>query len=192
MSIIDSLLNEISEETITDKVARLHDAYRMGYSSGSNTVNTYDDFSERIGDYYQGHFAECIAGGVRLPRTEAEGRAKQIIEQNYRNHGGIEAAYMDCHLGHNGGLRRILDIIADHIKEEAIYHYVRHQFDTHVSPASYEQRVEIMRQFFDRYGAFLSPSIRTDQPQRYAHDYKNLVNNLIAGMQKASAGFRRL
>jgi len=51
--------------------------------------------------------------GGYLSATEAASRAKKILEQEYRQHGGtIVTAYNDAHDGTNGGLRVVLDKLA--------------------------------------------------------------------------------
>ena len=54
-----------------------------------------------------------------MSRTDATGKAKEIVEQEYRRRqGDIVTAYNNAHDGTNGGLRAILDIIAEKLKAE--------------------------------------------------------------------------
>ena len=70
--------------------------------------------------------------------------------------------------------------------------YIREAFDQHVAPNSWEQQVEIIGEFIARCGSFLSPSIDTGQPERYARNYNELVTSYVEGLQQTSSIFRRL
>jgi hypothetical protein len=165
----------------------------MQYSLRANIVGSFDEFSDRIGDYYDYHFTTCVSRGGALSRSEAAGRAKQILEQEYRRLGGdVVTSYNDAHEGTNGGLRGVLDKIAEALKAESVERYTREVFDRHIAPNAWEAKVEILRQFIRQCGAHLGSSIRADQPERYAHDYQELIRSYVAALRRTSAIFRRL
>jgi len=192
MTSIAGLLADLDELAIARNVGIPHDEARMRYSLHKNTVQNYAEFADIITDYYSHHMRECVIHGGRLNRAEASGRAKEALQMEYKRLGGdINTAYNDAHDGTNGGLRIVLDKLADRIKEEAVSHYVRDAFDRHVEPVSWEQKVEIMRQFMAKYGRELPASIRTDQPERYAANYEELINAFVEGLKKISSIFRK-
>ena len=193
MPLIDSILAALDEREIARRVGLRHDEARMRYPLSKNTVETFDEFSDILGDYYAFHFAECVANGGRLSPAEAAGRAKEILDQQYRRRGGdIVTAYNDAHEGTNGGLRTILDMICDELKAEGVERHIRDIFDRHVAPNAWEVKVEIIRQFIDRHGASLGSSIHADQPERYAQNYQELVRSYAHHLQESSKTFRRL
>jgi hypothetical protein len=193
MSAIASLLSALDERTIAREVGLPHDEARMRYSLRSNTVEDFEEFSRVIGDYYNSHFTSAVSGGGRLSRSEAEGRAKEILDREYRRHGGdIVAAFNDAHDSTNGGLRAVLDRICEAIKAESTERYVRAAFDRYVAPNSWDQKLDIIRQFIDQCGMHLSGSIRADQPERYAQNYEQLIRSYVAALRQTSGIFRRL
>jgi len=183
MPSVQSLLAALDERTIARLIGIANDEARMRYSLRSNTVGTFTEFSDRLGDYYNYHFTTCVS----------RGRAKQILEQEYRRLGGdLVTSYNDAHDGTNGGLRGVLDKIAEAIKVESVERYTREVFDRHVAPNAWEDKVEIIRQFIRQCGAHLGSSIRADQPERYAHDYQELIRSYVAALRRTSTMFRRL
>ena len=193
MVYIGNLLNEIEERTIAQQVGIRHDETRVRYHLSSNTVANFDEFDRIISDYCNTHFTSCVTGGGRLSHAEAASRAKEIIEREYRRQGGdIVTAYNDAHDGTNGGLRSVLDMIAEGIKAESVERYIRGVFDRHVKPNSWEGKVDIIRQFIAHCGPFLSSSIRRDQPERYAQNYEELIRAYVGGLRQTSNMFRRL
>ena len=165
----------------------------MRYPLRCNTVGSFDEFSDVVADYYNYHFTQCVSGGGSLPRSEAAGRAKEILEREYRRkEGDIVSAFNDAHDGTNGGTRVVLDTIAEALKAESVERYMREVFDRHVAPNSWEDKVEIIRQFLARRGGLLASSIDVDQPERYAQNYEELIRSYVSALQRASSVFRRL
>lgn len=190
---IDSLIHALQETTIAAVVARPHDDARMSYHANGTTVRDWRAFEDVIGDYYIYHFARCVGRGARLSRTEALGRAKQLLDQQYRRQNSDHrGAYSDCRYGTNGGLRGVLDAIADGLKAESVKWYLRDQWDSRVTPCDFEAKVHIIREFFRNCGRYLDRSIQQDRPERYANDYESLITSYVEGLQRAGAMFRRL
>ena len=193
MPSIDHLMYELDETTVAQKIGIPHDEARMRYSLRSNTVGSFDEFSHAIGDYYNYHFTSCVSPGGRLSSLEAIGRAKEILAREYQRRGGdIVSAYNDAHDGTNGGMRAILDLIAENLKTVSIEHYIRSCFDRHVTPNSWTQKVEIIRQFMSRCGTYLSASVRANPAERYAHSYEELIRSYVQGLKQTSSILRRL
>jgi len=193
MASVDSLLDALDERTIAQEVAIPHDEARMCYALTSNIVGSFSEFSEAIADYYNYHFTTCVSDGGELSPRESASRAKEILEREYRRHqGDIVSAFNDAHDGTNGGLRGVLDKLADALKAESIERYVRDMFDVHVAPNDWDEKVSLIANFMAECGSHLSSSIRRDQPERYAHNYVELVRAYVGALQRTSSLFRRL
>jgi hypothetical protein len=193
MMTIQSLIAELDERALAQTVGIPHDEMRMRYRLRSNTVTNFDDFSLIIAHYYSTHFTTCISKGGRLSRSQAASKAKEIIEQEFRRKGGdIVTAFNDAKDGTNGGMRRILDIIAEKLKEEAIEYHIRDTFDRYVTPNSWRQKVKIIKQFIQHYGRFLGSAIKGNQPERYAQNYRELIGSYVSALRATSGIFRRL
>ena len=189
---IRNMLSELEDRKITQAAGSVHDEFRMGYRLGSNKVPTFHEFNRGIGDYYNHHFTACVSFGGILSMSESTSRAKELLEKEYRRQGGdIVTAFNDAHDGTNGGMRKILDIIAEGLKAESVERYVRDVFDHYVAPNSWEQKVEIIRQFFSQCGVYLSSSVRIDQPERYAQSYQELITCYVEALKGTSSIFRR-
>jgi len=192
MDSLESLLAAMDELVIAKKVGIPHDEARMCYALSSNTVGSFDEFADVIADYYNHHVGQCVVHGGSLSRAEAAGRAKEVLEHEYRRQGGnMISAYNDAHDGTSGGLRIVLDRIAEKLKAESVERYIRDAFDRYVDPTSWEQKVDIVRQFIARFGPMLSSSIHTEQPERYAQNYEELIRAYVESLRNTSSVFRR-
>ena len=192
MATIDILLDRLRPPRLAQEIGLAHDNARLRYPVDTNTVSTFEAYYDRIGDYYSYHHSSCIARGGQLSRAHAAQDARQILEREYRNRGGIQAAYIDARDGTNGGVRTQLDKIAEALKSQALSQYVGHVFDTLVAPSSWEEQKELIRQFVDKCGAYLSHDIKADTPERHARDYRRLVEAYVEGLGATSALLRSL
>lgn len=192
MPSVTGLLSELDEREIAQRVGLPHDEARMRFPLHANTILDFDEFTRVIADYYDYHFTSCISGGGHLSLSEAAGRAKEILEKEYRRRqGDIVSAFNDAHDGTNGGMRVVLDTVAEGLKSDSVERYIRDAFDRHVAPNSWEDKVEIIRQFIAYCGPTLSSSVRADQPERYANNYQELIRAYVDGLRRTSTVFRR-
>jgi len=193
MATINSLLAHLDEGAIAQRIGIAHDEARLSYHLPSNTVTSFDPFRDIISNYYNHQFSKCVSKGGSLSPSEAYGRAKELLEREYRKkRGDIVSAFNDASRGTNGGMRVVLDIICEGIKAEVVERYVQDVFDRHVAPNSWDQKVDMIRQFMSHCSGMLSSSIVVSQPERYAHDYSDLVRSYVEGLRQTSAMFRRL
>ena len=193
MATINILLSALDEREIARRVAVPHDEARIQYRLSSNTVADFGQFSDIITDYCNYHCTNCVSHGGALAHSDAYGKAKELLESEYRKkRGDIVSAFNDAHDGTNGGMRVVLDTIAESLKAEAVENYVTSLFDRYVAPNSWEDKVSIISQFITYSGPYLSSSIVAGQPERYAQNYSELIKSYTEGLRQTSSMFRRL
>lgn len=187
---VPAVLSALDERTIARVIGIPHDEARIRFHLNSNTVQSYQEFEDVIACYVQHHDNYCVSVGGHLPRTEALGRAKEMLEKEYHRHNGnIVSAFHDAQ-GLNGGMRKILDALAEAMKADSTERYIRNVLDQ-ISPVSWPQRVDAVRQFLAQCGPYLAPSIDPQAPERYAQDINELIRSYVAGLRNTSAMFRR-
>jgi len=193
MSALKSILDALDEKNIAMNIGSAHDQARMRYHLPSNVVESEDEFCNILADYFNHHFSACNANGGRLSRSEAYQRAKEIIDRYYqrRKNGNFINAYNDAHEGMNGGMRVILDIIADDLKMRSIERYIQNVFDRFVAFNSWEKKVSIMRQFLNHCGHLLGSSIDRSKPEKYAKDFTHVIRSYVEAIRQTSTALRR-
>ena len=193
MGSLSSILEQLDERYIAKLIAIPHDEARMKYYLASSTVADIDEFARIIGLYYNYHFTTCVSHGGFLTIAESEGKAKEILEREYRQRGGgFVAAFSDANYGTNGGLRSILDAIAESLKAGSIERHIRRVFDTEVQPNSWASKVDIIRQFMAQCGPDVRRHLDTAHPERYAAEYEDLLRAYMDGLRKTSSLFLRI
>jgi len=188
-----SLLENLNPRTIAKCVEAPHNDARVSFHLETNSVRNAREFEDTLTAYFCHHHSRCVAVGGALSRAAALESAKRLLEREYQRGGGdLVTAYNDAHDGTNGGLRAILDKICEGLKAEAVELFVRDAFDRHVEFNSWDQKVELIRQFIAQCGVPLGLSIRKEQPEAYARDYEALIRAYVEGLRQTEALFRRL
>jgi len=188
-----SLAEHLSEQAITARVAVPHDDARARYALERNRAATFPEFTDVITRYYIYHYSTCVAPGATLAVAQARSEVKRLLEGRLRRgEGDIVTYFVRARDGTDGGLRVILDTIAEGLKAQAVANYVRDVFDCHVEPQCFEDKVEMIRQIIKACGDSLSSAVRADQVERYAMNYQELINDYLRSLQSTSAMFRRL
>ncbi|MCB0753084.1 MAG: hypothetical protein KDC52_16545, partial [Ignavibacteriae bacterium] len=183
-------IRELSEEYVAEKVEKIHDEARIRFYLTRNSVANDAEFENLIAEYYNHHFTTCVSNGGELTKAEASGRAKEIITDNYKRRKLDKLnAYADGINGRNGGMRAILDIILDFLKQEAIERHIREVIDRYIAPTIWEEQVEIIQELFNYY----PDSIKVDKahPERYARNYEELLRALIEQLNATKNKLRK-
>lgn len=73
----------------------------------------------------------------------------------------------------NGGMRLILDIIMEVMKEEAVERHFRDVIDKYIAPSSWNEQVEIIKEILKKIND--SPYLDRNNPERYVRNYEELI-----------------
>lgn len=190
---LQQILDALSETAIARNVHESHDDVRAKYTLNSNKVTDEDEFYSILGDYYNYHYSTTITQGGRMSDSKATSQAKRALADAYRRKGQDAAiAFRNAQRGLDGGLRRVLDAIADEIKLEDEEDYMTGVFDRYVKPHTYEDQVEIIRQFIEHCHTLLGDEIERSRPERYADDYKDLIRAYLYSVRGIAQKFRSM
>ena len=115
-----------------------------------------------------------------------------MIEREYRKKGKDKLnAYSNGKTGTDGGMRAILDIIMEHLKEESIERHIRDVIDRYIAPSDFEEQVEIISEIIsamENLPSYIDPA----RPERYARNYEELIRGIAENMRRTYSIFRRL
>ncbi|GMW03679.1 MAG: hypothetical protein AMXMBFR84_48130 [Candidatus Hydrogenedentota bacterium] len=193
MPSIQSIIHDLSDTTIADRVTSRHDDARNHYHLRQNRVPNWDDFRAVTGDYYAHHYTSAVTRGGSIERGRAAARAKAILDREYRRRGlGYVAAVNDGIYGTNGGMKTVIDLIAEGIKAQDVSDYYEAVFDAQIKGNVYEDKVAIIRDVFHYYGPVLADTVDLSNPARYANDYRVIIDALVENMRRTSPVFRQL
>ena len=169
----------LGNEVIAQVVSVHHDRAREEYPL-EITVRSFEDLKEELILYYQWHFSRTIGNGAEIAPEAAWEYCRNIIESYFRRRrggelNGLEAAYRMVRQGTDGGLRLLINLIADSLKRSQEEQYVEHVIDSNIDPMDFESHINLMREYIRRYSDYLPPDMRVKRPELLARDYKQLI-----------------
>ena len=190
MPSFDALYGDLDPHRIAREVAR-HDEARMSYRLDRNTVDTWYEFEDEVGDYYAYH--ERYVSGNEIGATKAKDEALKILDQAYRRRNSDRmGAFANARDGLNSGMRGVCDEICEALKSGEVEMHVAAAFRRHVDPSSWDEKVEIVRQFIQRLDPQIGRYIDRERPKSYAKDYRELIRAYVQALQSTSEIFRRI
>jgi len=102
-------------------------------------------------------------------------------EQALKSRGlALEDVYPDARMGTNGGLRKILDIIAEAIEREHTQAYIDHVLAC-IDPMDNDQIEALMHTFVRKFGRHLPYQLRS--PGLLVRDWKKIILETVKGLQ---------
>ena len=186
--IMDQLHSHQLSRNVQSPYHEARDAFRL--DERDDDRSSFSGFARILGLFYSHMHRSCIAPGSELPLNHASELAKQALMRKRRDDPRLVGAFRDARDGVNGSLRKVLDDITESLIGDATMRYVRGVFDRFISPDDRDAQVEVMRQFIERHGPSLGPSIDTSRPDRYAHQYDELIDRFAQSLNEAGQRFR--
>ena len=168
-----------------------HDVARETFQVPRLVVTAHDEFKFIVTSYVQHHLSSVGQGTVAA--DAAFGEAKNILDRAFQ-----EDAFQDGYArslqvafdGTEGGMRRVINEIADNLKHRALRNYMDHVFYHHVNVLSKEDSLALSRAFFERFGTILQRfGLKVDQDtfawnSRAALEYHRETIERILGFAK--------
>jgi hypothetical protein len=185
-----NILDLLDDAVIAEIVDIPNDEARQCYPMERITVDSYQQYHEEITIYYI-HHMQAVIGPPGLPPDMASGHARNLIERAFHRQGGYESAYRFARSGRNGGLGASLDAISQHFKEDQRERYIDHIFHTFIDHYNYEDHVELMRQYVERFGGFMPPEEVRRTPEDLARNYEELIKTHVQVINNIRSSMRR-
>lgn len=154
---LDYLLKSLDAATIAAKVEIPIDTARGRFVLEKTVVANRDEFLAIIEAFH--HHVTRHVKGIAEPRSNGE--AVDLLEQAFCHEGGFAGALTEAQHGGRGGLRYVLDQMAEQYKLKKRQAYVLYRMHKAIDPLDWDQRLAFVRQIQERCGL---PEELADQP----------------------------
>lgn len=186
------ILHRLSPEYLARHVGRPIDEARDSFHPGEVTTDSRDEFVDALVSFYV-HLLGRV--GVTLDtsnRTAVEAEALAFADEAYARAGGLVAAEREAVLGLHGGLRNVLDTMADHRKQRDFEKHVQLTFATAMKGPDDAARAGFVRAVFDRFGPLLPADIRETPVERFVPRWEELARATARCLNDMTQALRRL
>lgn len=173
-------LNEVLAMLDLDVMAKAfgirHYTIREQFVASKMTIDSYDAFMDVIGGYYKHHYLKRYDTdeNTYFPEHYVHGMVRTLLDSLYQGEGGMEYAYKICVRGIEGGVKSVLDKIYQYFLKEDEEKYANYIIDR-VVKLDWDKKVELVKQYQQKFQAYLSDGARMKDPQRLASHCKELI-----------------
>lgn len=153
---VDRILGLIDQTRINRAVLMQHDEARETFKLPRLVVRDHQEFKYLVSSYVEHHLRHVGEGNPR--KAAAFGEAKRISDRAFSEdkfQEGYARAQQMALDGSGGGMRAVLNAIADVLKRRALEDYMDHVYHEHIDVLSKEDNKALSRAFFHRFGPIL-------------------------------------
>lgn len=173
MGRFDNLMEHLNPKMIIEKTQTPHDNARAGVTLQSSIVGSYPEFESLLIAYVHHHMEQTWGGAP--PPDMCLDRARMFLDKSM----GYDNAVFIAMSGADGGIHYVLNEISNGFKEEAKRAYFTYIVDSFIEPMSFEETVEVMREFKERVGTYSPASFGYISPEQMAAKYKEILWSYI-------------
>ena len=188
----DLVLSRLSAEYLSNAIGRPIDEARITFNPGFVTSDSWDEVVDVIVSFYVHLVAKL---GVTLDptdRTTLEAESLAYLNEAYARAGGIEGAKLEVELGVNGGMRSILDAMADFRKQKDYEKSVLFTFTTAMKGRNDSAREKFVQAVFARFGSLLPVDLREAPIERFTARWEDLARATARCLNEMTQSLRRL
>jgi len=153
---VDRILDLLDQETINRTVLLQHDYARETFKLPRITVRDHQEFAYLLRSYVEHHVR--TVGDGELSEATSFGEAKRIVDYAFNQdpyQEGYARALQMALDGSEGGMRAVLNEVADALKRRALQAYTDHVYHHHINVNSKDDNRALSRAFYHRFGPIL-------------------------------------
>lgn len=185
---LDAIIEQLVEEFVAEKVDLEHDASRETFRLNTLRVTTFPEFLEAITRFYLHHFAHTVTRG-RLPVEFATGLAQEVAHKCFP--GGIEEAFLNAATGGQGGLKGVIDRMAERLKNDHREKWQSHVLSTQFDPLKWEDAESLAQQFLARHGNRLPPGTQQVNVGMIAAKIRQHITEMAEAVSRVRRAIQR-
>lgn len=181
---VETILGMISAQALAAKIGLPIDTARASFVLDQPTTDSYNEFNRIIEAFYLRLLQHMEPDSVSVPGPMLSSEAQYLLENAFANKGGFDAARAEAADGLHGGLRFVLDAMADYYKYEQQNRYVNQVLTQALDPRDWQAKVDFMKALFTRIGPHLPEEIRRQPLGHLARNYQNVVLAYVRSMDQ--------
>jgi hypothetical protein len=188
--LLEAIHSEIGADNLSSLISSKIDTARSKYLMNSVVVGSYEDFNEIITSFYLHllRHSRMVAEPVDMEWVGAEAFA--LLEKAFARKGGSQAALAESRHAVNGGIRYVLDVIADQFKREECEKYIGYVLKQALDPQDRPSKVKLIETLMERLKPHLPPEITAQPAEQFANHVEQIVRAYAQSMDELTSVFR--
>ncbi len=169
--IIENIFSQLDQERISAKIDRPVEKALIRLEPNISKSTDKSQIHKLLTAFYSQAF-KTMHKNIKEPEAEL----LMLLDTSYRGNSadGYAGALVDCTESQDGFrivLNRLADIIKGHEKEK----YIRTVFATHINPADWQMKCQIVKFIQQKYSSILPAKILSCQPEQLVNEIEILI-----------------
>lgn len=169
------ILKELDETHVFEAITIRHDKAREDYSLHVRRITSFSEFLEQLCLYYKFH--RLHASGIKVPEAMVAGEVKGLVQQAFR--GDLTSVFIHVKHGQEGGIKRVIDGIAESLKQQEKSHWTDHVKLQSYDPSDREQRRELAQEYLELFKHFVVPGADIHDKYEIAERLDDFLRALV-------------
>lgn len=171
---VERIIAMISDHGVAGQIKARHDAACLSSPVGNPRITNAQDFARVIGAFVNRQVK--ATGGSGYSDFEARAKAKELLIEHGRRFGRTYNNYVRNAIdGHDDGLRGVLSILTDMLREQQAARYKDDAVDRAIDPTDFDAKLEVTRQLLSDLDKVKPGGIVDTRPEAHAHEYQALL-----------------
>jgi hypothetical protein len=175
---------ELQPENLAERIGLPIDKARAGYVLYSVTSESQAETLGVAAAFYLHMTQTTGRTGEHVTAEEVMPEAHALLGEAFAREGGEPAAYAEARDATRGGLRHVLDRMADEYKRRRQEEYIRLVLATAFDRGDYRARVSFMGDFLKAHPEALPPHLASEPPERFADRYDVIIRSFVDSMEQ--------
>jgi len=190
--LLNHILEQLEPGFIGLTITRPYDEARASYAMDVITVESNAEFIDTITAFYAHICGHINDSGKALDTDKLSGEALDVLKKTFHQKHGYNEALAEAKEGPRGGLRYILDMMTEYLKNEARQKHFLKTFKENIDPLDFAAKTAIIAEILKRKEEDLPEEITSQKPERFAEDYEKIVQAFVHSKVTLHEVFRRL
>lgn len=189
---LNYFLNQLNPETIEMQVTRVYDEARGRFVIDKITVENNNEFIDTLTAFYAHVCRHINSSKSHVSSAKMSDEIMNVLNKIFPGKKKYNEALAIAKYGTHGGMRYILDIITEHLKQAARDNHILKVFKETIDPLDYQLRVSLITKLLNREKFHLPEEITSQPPERFADDYEEIIKAYSQSMSNLTTIMRRL
>ena len=184
------ILDEINLDTLNRTIGSRINLARGKYFKNSVIIEDNEEFNDSVTSFYIHLMRYTQKVMDPVDSNAADRDAFDLLEEAFANKGGYKAAYAEARNGINGGLKYVLDMMANQFQKSEMEKRVQAVFKLALDPLDHEGQKNLITGVLKRFGNLLPSEIASLPPERFVTHYEILVKQYVKVVDDLKSIFR--
>lgn len=177
--LLDFLFQELDEKKIANTITiPIHNA-RMDFTYNKVIIDDYNEFLDLVSAFYTYMLVSTEKSHRPIQAAFTAPEAIHLLKRAFQSQEGVEIAFKEAQKGIQGGVRFVLDQMANQLIREKKEEHIEYVLAEILDPTVWPDHVKLGEAILRRFYHLLPPEIQDMRPEDVALEYNKIIRYLL-------------